>query len=282
MSEALDQLYLDLGAIDRFLVVEAALGALAKSDPGDTLLPLKSGGLIDREFHDVVVHTHMTARAARAAMPVVTGTLLLYVAGRFESFVRETVAAAAREIGAKCGQFDRLPKAMKTSLTYWTAQVVQNPRKFGHAENGARSFLKRMAAGFVSITEEDPVNHECISVTESNMRHEVVKELCDRIGISDVWSQMSAQASLKKYFGTFDQQVVQRDAQTMLNKMMDERNALAHPAGATMFPTAQAIAQYVEFVKELATVFESIVDTYVQIVQPSPVVAPGTAATAVQ
>lgn len=269
MSESLDQLLADLSTIDRFLEAEAFLGRFASRPVPINLAGLASGGLEDREFQQLIDQGHAVAKGARPALPVVTGTLVLYLAGRFESFVREAVETAAREIGIKCGQFDLLPRAMRTNLLILTAEVIKNPRKFGHADNGARAFVKRLAAGYIAITEEDPVNFECISVTEANMRPDILKEICERLGLPDIWNDISAQANMKKHFETMDPVSVKREAYSKLNKMMDIRNSIAHPATSTTFPTATAISEYVLFIKELCTVFESVLETYVAVVKPA-------------
>lgn len=269
MSESLDQLLGDLSAIDHFLEIESFIGKLASRSISINFERFQFDGLDDRELHYAITRGIATSKAARTYMPVVTGTLVLYLTGRFESFVREKIEIAARDIGKKCGQFDRLPKEMKVSLLNLTADVIKNPRKYGHAENGVRAFVKRLAAGYANITDNDPVNFECISITETNMRPDVLKDICERIGFSDIWNQLSTQSTMKLHFGNMDSGAVCRDAQAKLKKMMDERNSIAHPAATTTFPNAATVADYVDFIKTLCTEFESVIDTYVAVVQPA-------------
>jgi hypothetical protein len=268
MSESLDQLLKDLTAIDRFLEVETFIGKLSTKQMPDGFETLRSNGLDDREFALLITNGLSIAKGARAELPVVTGTLVLYLAGRFESFVKEKIEGAARDIGNKCGQFDRLPEKMRSSLLNQTVEVIKNPRKFGHAENGVRSFVKRLAAGYTSITEAEPVNFECISITESNMRPDVFKEICDRIGFTDAWTHLSTQSNMKLFFGSLDPSTVSRDAQSLLKKIMDDRNSIAHPASSTTFPNAATVSRYVSFIKVLCTEFESVLDMYVAVLQP--------------
>ena len=268
MSEPLEQLLADLSAINRFLEVEVFIGKLSSKNVPECFEDLNSGGLDDREFSELIGSGLGIAKSARTALPVVTGTLVLYLAGRFESYIREKIEAAARDIGIKCGQFDRLPEKMRTSLLSQTIEVIKNPRKYGHAENGVRSFVKRLAAGYASITEKEPVNFECISITESNMRPDVFKDICDRIGFSDAWVHLSTQSNMKMYFNSMDASTVSREAQAKLKKMMDDRNSIAHPASSTTFPNAATVSSYVAFVKMLCTEFETVLDMYVAIVQP--------------
>ena len=268
MSEPLDQLLADLSAIDRFLEVEAFIGKLSSKHIPEGYEALKSGGMDDREFAELIGQGHGIAKSARTELPVVTGTLVLYLAGRFESFVREKIETAAREIGNKCGQFDRLPEKMRSSLLNQTVEVIKNPRKYGHAENGVRSFVRRLAAGYTSITENEPVNFECISITDANMRPDIFKDICDRIGFSDAWGHLSTQSGMKLFFCNMDASAVSKEAQAKLKKMMDDRNSIAHPASTTTFPNSATVSDYVAFVKMLCSEFESVLDTYVVVVQP--------------
>ncbi|UUZ68744.1 hypothetical protein LP416_02085 [Polaromonas sp. P2-4] len=269
MSEPLDQLLADLSVIDRFLEVEAFVGKFSTRAIPSNFEILCSGGLDDHDFSELISQGHATSKAARSGLPVVTGTLVLYLAGRFESFIREKIEAAARDIGTKCGKFDCLPKEMRTSLLNLTAEVIKNPRKYGHAENGALAFIKRLAAGYTEITEQDPVNFECISVTEANMKPDVIKEICERIGFADVWGQLAAQSNMKMFFSNMDAGAVSKEAQLKLKKMMEDRNSIAHPASSTTFPTTTAISEYVAFVRMLCAVFELVLDTYVAVVRPA-------------
>jgi hypothetical protein len=272
MSESLDQLLADLSLIDRYLEIETFLGRFSSRELPLGAAALAQSGLEDREFYEFLSKAHLTSKAARSSLPVVTGTLLLYATGRFESFVRECIESAAREIGTKCGKFDSLPKTMRVSLLELTAEVMMNPRKYGHAENGVRAFVRRLAAGYVAITQDDPVNFECISVTDANMRPDILKEICERIGISDIWASMSAQAPMMKFFGNMDAGAVKKEAQSKLNEMMDDRNSIAHPAGTTTFPSSDKVSNYVSFLRDLCTVLESVVETHVAVVQPVAVV----------
>lgn len=268
MSEPLDQLLSDLSAIDHFLSIEAFIGNFSTKQIPNNFETLNYSGLDDREFSTIVTQGLLTAKIARSHLPLVTGTLVLYLAGRFESFVREKIGTAAREIGNTCGQFDRLPKNMQVSLLNQTVEVIKNPRKFGHAEAGVRAFVKRLAAGYSSINDKDPVNFECISITEANMKPEVFKEICDRIGFTEAWNQIAAQTNMKRFFENMDGSVVSKDAQAMLRKLMDDRNAVAHPVGATTFPNTVTIFKYVAFVKILCMEFEAVLDMYVALIQP--------------
>ncbi len=273
MSEALEQLQADLKYVEKYLELDNFLGRFSTTHIPDQFANLQSHGLVERTFHNLISEGNEISKSqlAKQGLQVMTGTLILYIAGRFESYVREIVEVAAREIGNKCQRFDALPKKMKVSLLETTAAVMKEPRKFGHADRGVKSFINRLSAGFESITDETPVNYECISITESNMRPDVLSDLCDRIGLSDVWTDISSQASMKKYFGTRNSDEVKSSAKSRLNKIMDTRNSIAHPAASTTFPASDAVADDLAFVRELCIVLDEVLDTHISVVQPTPI-----------
>lgn len=270
MSEALEQLQADLKYVEKYLELDAFLGKLSSTLIPDQFADLSSHGFNERHFHAMVSTGHEIAKSqiAKQGLQVMTGTLVLYISGRFETYIRESVQVAAREIGNKCKRFDALPKKMKISLLETTAAVMKEPRKYGHADGGVKSFVNRLSAGFEKISDDSPVNYECISITDSNMRPDVLSDLCDRIGLNDVWSDISAQAAMKKYFGTRNSDEVKTNAKGKLNKLMDVRNSIAHPAASTTFPASSAVAADLSFIGALCAVLDEVLDTHVSVVHP--------------
>jgi len=64
-------------------------------------------------------------------MPILNGVLLLYLAGRFENFVRQIFEDLADAVASDRKEFSELPKAMRENLVLYTAEIMQNPRKYG-------------------------------------------------------------------------------------------------------------------------------------------------------
>ena len=57
-------------------------------------------------------HIHTQAKGCHADSFVFIGTLILYLGGRFEYFVRAEFEDLCDRIARRCNSFDRLPRAM--------------------------------------------------------------------------------------------------------------------------------------------------------------------------
>jgi hypothetical protein len=88
---------------------------------------------------------HDGAKRVHANLPLASGTLILYTCGRFESMTRTLFEDLCQRLVGKAGHFARLPKKMRENLPIFTAKVISEPRKYGHAENGVRAFVGRYA-----------------------------------------------------------------------------------------------------------------------------------------
>ena len=89
---------------------------------------------------------------------------------------------------------------MRTNLPIFTAKVISNPQKYGHAENVVRALVTTLASNLAVDAIVERVNHECLSLTESNMRADVLADLFKRIGVQNIWSEISEQATMKTFF----------------------------------------------------------------------------------
>src|SRR5947207_6445581 len=109
-------------------------------------------------------------------MPILTGTLLLYLAGRLENFVKETFEDLCDGLVSECGDFTHLPKPMQENLVRFTAEVIASPRKFGHAENGVIAFVNTLADN-LNRRPLNGVNSKCLSITTENMWPDTLNEM---------------------------------------------------------------------------------------------------------
>lgn len=203
-------------------------------------------------FDAEALSLHEGAKRVHGNLPLVSGTLILYTCGRFESMTRTLFEDLCQRLVARAGRFSRLPKKMRENLPIFTAKVISDPRKYGHAENGVRTFVTSLASNLAVDAQVDRVNHECLSLTDSNMRADVLGELFSRVGANSMWAQISAQASLKAYFQEVEQQKVESQAKKKLNDLMDLRNKIAHPSGEIEWPAISALRDNLEFLRLLA------------------------------
>jgi len=202
------------------------------------------------------------AKRVHGNLPLASGTLILYTCGRFEAMTRVLFEDLCQRLVAKAGQFARLPKKMRENLPLFTAKVISDPRKYGHAENGVRAFVTTLAANLAIDAKVDRINHECLSVTESNMRADILADLFGRIGASNIWSQVAAQASLKAFFQEADSAKVEVAARRRLNDLMELRNRIAHPSGEFEWPSVESLRKHIHFLRLLARSIAELTSVY--------------------
>lgn len=205
---------------------------------------------------------HEGAKRVHGNLTLASGTLILYTCGRFEAMTRVLFEDLCQRLVARAEYFARLPKKMRENLPIFTAKVISEPRKYGHAENGVRTFVTTLASNLAVDAKVDRINHECLSVTESNMRADVLADLFGRIGASSIWSQVSSQASMKAFFQEVDSVKVEANARRKLNDLMDLRNRIAHPSKEFEWPSVDALRDYIKFLRLLARSMGELAPVY--------------------
>lgn len=206
-------------------------------------------------IHDETKKTH-------ANLPLVSGTLILYTCGRFEAMTRTLFEDLCQRLVSRAEKFSHLPKKMRENLPIFTAKIISDPRKYGHAENGVRAFVTTLASNLSLEAEVIKVNHECLSITDSNMRAEVLSDLFGRVGVNSIWTSISQQASLKVFFQDSDSQKVETKAKRKLNDLMDLRNKIAHPSGELDWPSNETLREHVNFLRLLAKSMSELVSMF--------------------
>lgn len=234
-------------------------------------------GVNTSPFFTNALDVHDRTKKIRGNLPLVSGTLILYTCGRFETMTRTLFEDLCQRLVTRAGTFARLPKKMRENLPIFTAKVISEPRKFGHAENGVRAFVATLAANLVVDATVERVNHECLSVTEANMRADVLSELFGRVGVNAIWTAISEQAALKTHFQNSDSGQVEKKAKRELNELMDLRNKIAHPSGEFEWPSIEALRNYVQLLRLLSRAMAEVVGFYeVTLCQTQPATGPET------
>ena len=213
-------------------------------------------------FHAGALAVHDGAKRVHQNLPLASGILILYTCGRFEAMARVLFEDLCQRLVARAIVFARLPKKMRENLPLFTAKVIAEPRKYGHAENGVRAFVATLASNMSVNAKVERVNHECLSLTESNMRADVLADLFSRIGVSSLWPQLSEQASLKTLFQESDSKQVEIKARRKLNELMDLRNRIAHPSGEIEWPSISAMRDNIKFLRLLARALSDLSKMY--------------------
>lgn len=214
------------------------------------------------DFFHCASNVQSTIRTNHANFPIARGTLVLYTCGRFESMVRTMFEDLCQRLVSNAKEYKHLPRKMQENLPLYTAKVIAEPRKYGHAENGVRTFVSTLAKNLQPNAAVEEVNHQCLSITDANMKSEVLAELFGRVGAVDVWKLVAQQLPMRTFFKEADIGTVESKAKKALNDLMEMRNRIAHPSGGFDWPSSEYIRDTISFLKILAKVLGEIMDMY--------------------
>jgi len=206
---------------------------------------------------DVIGKLQAAAKESHPDMPILNGVLTLYLAGRFENFVRELFEDLCDSVAGQCTYFSQLPKAMRENLIKFTAEVVSSPRKYGHAENGVIAFVGTLAENLNGYPLKG-VNNKCLSITSENMWADTLQEIFGRIGANKVWERLGQQAPLQIFFHIDDPVKATSESRKVLNDFMVLRNKIAHPSGDLTWPSLDQALKYIDFCEKIATALSDI------------------------
>lgn len=192
---------------------------------------------------------HAAASTVRTDLPILAGSIQLYICGRFEYFVRELVGAVADGLVASCKSAEELPEVMRKTLRTKTMEVALNPRRYGYDQHEADLFLLALSKLISPGANEEnwDISSEILTLTESNMNQRTLVDLFRRVGIENIWQEVGKQTKIKIYFSQKNDSP--SNAQKELDTIMSERNAIAHPTGETSFPDTDKVLGYIEYFK---------------------------------
>ena len=188
----------------------------------------------------------------KADFVILAGTLILYLAGRFEYFVRMTFEDLCSGIAQQCKAFRDLPREMRKSLIVYTAEVMLNPARFGHGEEGVKSFVRNLSQNVTDSERLSEINSQCLSITTENMRSATVEALFQRIGAKELWKRVGEQAKIQVFFMSSDAKKAEADAKRKIDELMDTRNRIAHPVSDVTWPDDETVLSYAKFLRVLA------------------------------
>lgn len=202
------------------------------------------------------VDLHAKATVVRTDLPILAGSIHLYICGRFEYFVRELITAVGDEIAVSAVDYEALPSVVREELRNRTLEIAQNPQRYGHTPSSAETLLVTLVQSFQPIATGDGVqiSSEVLAVTESNMHSRTLSDLFKRINIPNVWPEIGKQASMKSHLNKSQDGECTKTAQGRLDKMMKDRNGIAHPTSATTFPDPDQVLTALDYLQVLSRV----------------------------
>lgn len=198
---------------------------------------------------------HGSAALVRTDLPILAGSIMLYICGRFEFFVRELIASIGDEIASTSADYDSLPAALRAELLARTLEVAQNPQRFGHTPSSAEKLLVTLSESFQPHEAGKPVliSSSVLAVTEANMTQRMLSDVFKRVNIASIWPEIGKQAAMKVHLNKSTDSECTKAAQNELDRMMKERNGVAHPTGTTTFPDPDQVLSAVEFLRVLSS-----------------------------
>jgi hypothetical protein len=256
MEEIYKTLCQDLGDIEK--VVEL-LDALAEF--GKELIPeeLKENS---SPYVQKSIALHKLITEGHQGSIKIPGALLLYLAGRFEDFVRVLFEELSIKVANNFSEFTKLPTNMQKALIKDTSEVISDPRKYGHGDGARDTFIKNLAENIHSNNLSN-INYQCLSITTSNMRPEIIAELFAKVGLKEIWKKTGEQAKVKTHFGTDNSQTAENECKKYLENLMDNRNKIAHPSGSFTWPSNQNLRSDIQYFKVIGNALLEICEMYI-------------------
>lgn len=194
------------------------------------------------EFVRAAVDLHSISGAVRTDLPILVGSLLLYACGRFEYFVGELVKTAADKEVAKADSYADLPRDVRESLRTTLLVVLSDPGKYSHLRLSDQQLAATLNRIVLADKNESPTDipTEILALTDANMRPQVLKEVFARVGMRNVWDDISKQAPLRTHFAAVSETACKTAATNFLEELMRLRNSIAHPTASLSFPSPES------------------------------------------
>jgi hypothetical protein len=183
--------------------------------------------------------------------------LMLYIAGRFENYARTIMEETSTLIAKKHLSFKDLPSNFQESLINDTSKVVQNPRKYNHGEGARDSFIKNLYHN-IHDNNLNLINYQCISITERNMKADVITELFSKINYKNIWNDVCSQANVRQQFSGADVSKTTKECKRKLDNFMDLRNNVAHSSSAFTWISNQEAMDYIDFFIEFGKAIKNV------------------------
>lgn len=211
---------------------------------------------------------HDASKLRRTDLPVLSGSLQLYLAGRFEYCIRQVVEVVADEVATRAMKYIDLPEAIRHELKIKTLEIAQNPRRYGYDDGQIDALLAALVASTGCTAPPVSINSAVLSLTDSNMKARILADLLKRVGMQDFWRDVGKQTTMKLALDKTTDGEATAEAQARLNAIMDERNQVAHPTSTTQFPDPDQVLKAAHFLKTLAATAVDLAKVYLAAYKP--------------
>lgn len=246
MREYLDDFHSDLDDISNTFSMLRTLEELRSISIPDNLVV---SPLIDK-----AIELHPLVDRARNGMAKIPGIFILYIGGRFEDFVKTIFEEFSIQFAQKHPNYSSLPAKFQTSMINDTSQVISSPRKFGYGDVMQKKFIENLFKNVIN-SDFETINHQCLSITEGNMRADILSDLFAKISINKIWDEIGRQTSIRTFFETTDAVSATSQSRKYLDEFMSQRNQVAHPSGGSFtWPSYDDVIRHINFFKVLSPI----------------------------
>lgn len=210
----------------------------------------------ESEFSVYASKLWATAQEVRTDLPLLSGSLLLYLCGRFEYFVRELVESVVDELVDGVTRFDELPDSLRKEYLIRILSINQNPGRFNQTAATAALLAAELAENLAGKSSSQGLNVDStvITITESNMNSTTLAEVFKRVNFANLWDTLGKQLTLKTYLGEAADADCRKAAIAHLDAIMNDRNKIAHPTKDTEFPDVESVQEIAQFFRVLSQV----------------------------
>lgn len=216
------------------------------------------------------------SKLRRTDLPVLSGSLQLYLAGRFEFCIRQVVEVVADEIASRVSRHAELPESIRKELKSKTLEIAQNPTRYGYDDGQADALLAALVASKNTTAQPVIMSSEVLSLTDSNMRDRILADILRRVGMQDFWKDIGKQTIIKLALEKTSDRDATVEAQARLNAIMEERNQVAHPTSTTKFPDPDQVLKAANFLRTLASTTIDLAKIHLAAYKTSSVSTPAT------
>lgn len=211
----------------------------------------ESHSFLNKAFE--IQESHKKSQMGFSKIP---GILILYVCGRYENFIKSLIEEYSIRLASKQNSFEGFPSKFKRDKT---SVAIQNPKKYGFDETNRNAFIENLHKN-INDNDFTKINHKCISITEGNLRSDVVTDLFNIVGITNIWTEVSKQTKIKIHFSTEIENDTKKETTQLLDSLMRFRNEIAHPSDSSInWPSIENVVEHINFLKTLAEALKDIV-----------------------
>lgn len=176
---------------------------------------------------------------------------VVLLSGYFEAFLKDCVRKYVEDLSSSGVTFSSLPKVLQDTHFESGGKILTEASRaassgrattFGIAsrEDIVARLHSTSASGGAGSTFQ--ILWEAFADTSANPRPKVVKEMVQRLGISNVWPEIALKAS-----------DVESRLIAVLDDLIAKRNECAHTGLVSPIPTPAELLQYVDTLQRIAT-----------------------------